>query len=324
VRAVARRSGPALALVARGLDRAVRLRSSCVGLAVTYHGVAVRAGDPAREILPALGLRDFDAQLGLLNARYDLVMASDLPDAVARRTRGAPLPLAITFDDDLESHGQLAAPLLRRHGIHATFFVSDASRAGPPPLWWERLQRAAERDLLADLPIPGLGDASTAVREAGWGVIASAMVAATPHEREVVSSYLAERLGDEPPYAHLGADGVVALARDGHEIGFHTRRHDPLPTLDDDALHHAMRDGVDELSALAGRPITSIAYPHGAWDARVPSAARAAGFRVGFTTAGAAWRHGDDPLLVPRLEAGAPSPGWFAVRLSRAASLRRG
>ena len=115
----------------------------------------------------------------------------------------------------------------------------------------------------------------------------------------------------------MDAAAVRELVRRGFRVGFHTRRHDRLTALDDEALDAAMRDGRRELDELAGAATDAIAYPHGRADRRVADAARRAGFRLGFTGVTCAASPEADPLLIGRVHAAAPSPGAFALALVR-------
>jgi peptidoglycan/xylan/chitin deacetylase (PgdA/CDA1 family) len=83
-------------------------------------------------------------------------------------------------------------------------------------------------------------------------------------------------------------------------IGFHTRRHHVLPTLDDASLAAALQDGRAELETWAGGRVVTIAYPHGKADERVAAAARTAGFEVGFTGEAAGIGSAANPLLLGR------------------------
>jgi peptidoglycan/xylan/chitin deacetylase (PgdA/CDA1 family) len=103
----------------------------------------------------------------------------------------------------------------------------------------------------------------------------------------------------------------------GCEIGFHTRRHDVLPELDDARLAAAMHVGPDALVAAAGAPLRAIAYPHGAADARVAAAARAAAFGLGVTTEPDAVVAGSDPLLLGRIYPSSASVGGLAMSLAQ-------
>ena len=60
---------------------------------------------------------------------------------VARWPGDRQAAIVLTFDDALPSHLENAAPILRKHGLHGTFFVTTSSRT------W--LGRAAEWRRLA-------------------------------------------------------------------------------------------------------------------------------------------------------------------------------
>ena len=291
------------------LARLARCSGRQAGAALVYHRLAADPGDTGRAIVPAHGRAVFEAQARHLAACYDVIPASELVGAVRARRRGQRFPVSITFDDDLQSHRHIALPVLQRHGLTATFFVSGASLWEPHAFWWERLQYAVD----AQIPLANLVPKDVAVDSIGD--LAAAIRDLPPDERDAVSALLHARLGPDPENAGLREEGVRALTQAGCEIGMHTLRHDYLPHLDDTALALAMTDGRDRLAAVAGRPIRIIAYPHGASDARVAAAARTAGYSAGFTTQPTAVLADDDPLLLGRLEPSFRSASRFALRL---------
>lgn len=99
--------------------------------------------------------------------------------------------------------------------------------------------------------------------------------------------------------ATLTWDDLRELAASGVEIGSHTQSHPRLPNLGDAELDRELRESrlrvEDELRA----PCRFVAYPYGAHDARVRSAARRAGYQAGFALPGDVRRR--DPFAVPRL-----------------------
>jgi peptidoglycan/xylan/chitin deacetylase (PgdA/CDA1 family) len=295
-----------------------RLTGRRVGVAVMYHSVADRTGDPASELVPPHGADLFEAQLRHLQAHFHLVPASELVEACRRRRRGRRFPVAVTFDDDLRSHVAVAMPVLRRLRAPATFFLSGASLDGPHRFWWELVQTAFDR-----------GD-ERAVREiverhrrgprsGGWPSeihrLAAAIEELPPPEQAVVSAELRALVGPPPADAGLRAADVRALHGAGFEIGSHTLRHLPLPSLDDEGLHRTLREGRDLLARVVGRGPTLIAYPHGRADARVAAAAAEAGFSAGFTSRWEAVGPDSNPLLLGRLEPSFASKGDFALQL---------
>ena len=64
----------------------------------------------------------------------------------------------------------------------------------------------------------------------------------------------------------------------GWEVGSHTCSHPMLPTVADDQLHEELSRSKDALEQKLSAPCTSIAYPYGAMDERVTTAAAQAGY----------------------------------------------
>lgn len=306
---------PAIAVVGRpvagGLERALRASSRRVGLALLYHSVEPIQGDPKRELVPAHGTRLFEAQMRYVQHRYQVVSAEELLQAALAREAGDRFPIAITFDDDLACYANTVAPALARHGATATFFLTGASLTGPFAFWWQRLQGAINKGLEVRLEDESDDGPS---RNRSIHELGRAIQRMSPAERDRLSAKLADELGGEAP-AGLRAADVQALVAAGMSIGFHTRRHDPLPSLDDDALRAAMRIGRDELEAVSGSTLATIAYPHGHVDARVARAAREAGFTYGFTTRAEPVAPNTDPLLLGRVIPSHWSVGHFALQL---------
>jgi peptidoglycan/xylan/chitin deacetylase (PgdA/CDA1 family) len=274
-----------------------------------YHGVLPHSGDPDHELVPAHSARLFERQLHHLRRRYRLVPAANLLEEVARRRRGERFPAAITFDDDLACHATVALPILRRVGAPATFFLSGASLDAPFAFWWERLDRAVASGV-GD-PHALVGAPSGSVLEVGLFVEELA-----PADRDAVAERLGQAVGPDPPESGIRRDGVRALSEAGMAVGFHTLRHDPLTLLADEGLRSALVDGRAELQRAAGATVDTIGYPHGRADARVAEAARAAGFRAGFTTRHEAVTPRTDPLLQGRVGPSFHSAGALALELA--------
>jgi peptidoglycan/xylan/chitin deacetylase (PgdA/CDA1 family) len=209
-------------------------------------------------------------------------------------------------------------PILRRLGVPATFFLSGASLQAPFSFWYERPQLAFDRGVLDAVELMGRTSepthrpASADIHELG-----EAIMALPPEDRDRVAERLLERIGADRPEAGIRAADVRALVNAGFEIGFHTRHHYALTGLDDDALGRALEEGRAELATEVGGELSMIAYPHGSVDARVASAARVAGYRLGFTAEPRPMGPEDDPILIGRLDPPRQSLGRFALRVAR-------
>ena len=98
----------------------------------------------------------------------------------------------------------------------------------------------------------------------------------------------------------MAADQIVALDRDGIEIGSHGVNHYALPDLSDEALSAELAKSRVALESLLGHPVTTFSYPHGAFDARVRDAAAAAGYVSAWSCECVPLLHATDPLVLPR------------------------
>jgi peptidoglycan/xylan/chitin deacetylase (PgdA/CDA1 family) len=327
-------------LVLRSIRRALadighmvlRLSGRRIGVVLVYHRVGGATRGPGQELTATPTAEAFGEQMRQAARLFEVVPPSAVLEATRRRRRGRRFPLALTFDDDLDSHAAVVAPILRELGLPAGFFVCGASLERPFSFWWEHLERAAGagRDdevaavvLGPDSPVPG-DESRPMIRR-----LAAVIEDMRPTARDAVSHRLAGSFArpDATPDG-LRAHAVRALAADGFEVGFHTLRHDSLPPLDDSSLQEALERGRDQVAAAAGGPVTAIAYPHGKADARVAAKAAAAGYECGFGGERRFVHASDDPLLVPRLEprllTGHDFALWLLRKLAGADSPRGG
>ncbi len=275
-------------------------------MALVYHRVAEGAGDPSHELVPAVARAAFESQLSFLLRHYSVVSASELMPAIAARKRGQRIPVAVTFDDDLPEHVEVVRPILMTAGVPATFFLCGSSLDQPFFHWWESLQLAVDRGLLAPDDLRALPEERVrAARNRVPGAIhelAAEIERMLPDERLRLAADLSGLVGGHEGGTRLSAADVQALAGDGFEIGFHTRRHDVLVGLPSDVVEQRLTDGREQLEVLARRPLSAVAYPHGKADEVVAAAAANARFRAGFTGLKEAATTSTDPLLVGRLE----------------------
>lgn len=298
------------AIAARYLLRWTGLRA---GVVLVYHHVASAPDSAPQGPVQVTASDDFAAQMRHLRRGYRVVPAREILVATARRRRGARFPVAVTFDDDLPSHAEVAMPILLDLNLPATFFVGGRGLVRAPELWWETLER---------------GLAAGLVDESQTWDIAERLLELEPEQREHWRRVLADRLGEPGEPKCLTRSQLRALAEAGFELGFHTLRHENLLQLEDGQLSVALTEGRDAVAEIGGRPITALSYPYGRADQRVALAARRQGFEVGFTGREACVREDADRMLIGRIEPAPRSTGEFARdltrRLARAWSRPRG
>ena len=299
-------------LLASRMERRTRESALVRGAALVVHAVGPVAGDRAREIDPPLAASRLAEWVSYLSRRYELVRAAELPEAAAGRAPGERVPVALTFDDDLPSHLEHAAPVLAGHGAVGTVFLCGAEQ----PFWWQALQRAVDERALSADDLPGIPGELTAdaLARRPWAIarLAKAIEELTPDRRATVALVLT-RLASHVP-APLDLEGARALRDAGWEIGFHTRPHDVLLQLDDAGLARALDDGRERLP----EPPRTLAYPHGKAGPREALAARDAGYEAAFTGVPEVFTESTDVHRIGRLQPSTKSLGRFALELARA------
>lgn len=179
----------------------------------------------------------------------------------------------------------------------------------------EDLQRAVDGKLIAELPHVDTSDA-IARRPRALIELSGAITRLPASQRADVATALRQAVGPPAADAGLRRVDVRTLTEAGCTVGFHTIRHDLLPSLSDDELASALRNGRADLEAVAGGDLELIGYPYGKADERVAAAARAAGFTLGFTTTRGTVTAEADPMLLPRTVPDLTAHG-LAERLAR-------
>ncbi len=287
------------------------------GVVLCFHGLSHPSDRREPELLAEHDAELFERDLCHISGAYRIVRATEFTRAIAERRRGQPFPLAITFDDDLRSHRRLAVPALERVGLRATFFLCGASLSEPFSFWWERLDRALAAGVDVEAEVPALASQipASASRAGQVEQIRELMTRLPLADRDEIAAELSRVGSPDPIEAGLRADDVRAIAKAGHEIGFHTLSHQSLVLLDDDALGRALTEGRGQLEAVYGAPITSISYPYGVVDTRVASAAREAGYLAGFSGEAIAADASTDELRIGRIVPSFDSAGHLDLRL---------
>lgn len=105
-------------------------------------------------------------------------------------------------------------------------------------------------------------------------------------------------------HRYMGAAELQALAAAGHEVEAHTCNHPNLPALaraSPGAFLAEVQDCKAQLEGILGLPVDYLAYPFGAYDARVVDAVARAGYRAAFSTRAAAVLSAGTPYALPRI-----------------------
>lgn len=273
----------------------------------------------------------FDRQMRHLARRYRAVSAEEVLHALRSRR---PLParaVLVTFDDAYRDFGDVAWPILRRHGLPATVFVPTAFPDQPArEFWWDRLHRVVESTASRSVSVPALGRwplDGPSERAAALRAI-EAHLKTVPHADameivEAVCASLDDAGGagatDAPV---LGWDALRELAGDGVTLGAHTRTHAALTRLPLEQVRAEVRGSLEDLRREIGAVAPVFAYPFGAHDDAVVGVLREEGVELALTCLDGHNRLGDaDPLRLRRTNITTRTSALiFRARLTRIAA----
>jgi len=297
-RAVLKRLG-AGALGLGPVGRAARSIGAARGraLVLVYHRITPEGQAPGA-IVPSVRETLFRRHVQALGELGDVVPLEAFVQGGGRRR----VRLALTFDDDYQSHASLVLPVLHSLGVRGTFFLCGRSLHGLGPYWFEVLEGLLQRRPL-DQVARMLGAA-----------VATAEQLALACERDLRRQHRLEQVA-EAPAAHLGSEQIAALAQSS-TVGFHTLHHRVLTALPYEALEREVTEGRETLAAVAGQPLRLFAYPHGKGNAKVAAQLRAAGYAAAWTGIPNAARAGADPFMLGRWEPGDLSVDELVVKLA--------
>ena len=252
--------------------------------------------------------RRFDALCGWLGAWFNVLPL----DEAAQRLKTGRLPAraaSITFDDGYADNHHVALPILKRHGLTATFFIATGFLDGGR-MWNDTLIEAIRACAVSvlDLSSLGLGQHILGCGDDRRAAIVSLIkqIKYQPVEQRIT---LTEQVADlarvQLPTALMMTSCEVKAMRDaGMQIGAHTESHPILARLTDAQARQEIEGSKRFLEQLLGERVSLFAYPNGKpggdYTAASVDTVRALGFDAAVSTQWGVSRMGDDLFQIRR------------------------
>lgn len=274
-------------------------------LVITYHRVPAEP-DP---LLPSEPDADqFERHLQQIGSMCRVL---PLPDAMRLLLSGR-IPdraACITFDDGYGNNHSVAAPILRHHGMPATFFVTKNAVQGG--IMWNDLVIEAVRQAGSEIDLSALGLRNDMlIRDAGLAKLVDTVLNQIKYlpqpERERIALALHGSATPQPaPRLMMTEAEVTDLSRQGFDVGGHTVSHPILAKLEADQAREEINGCAAWLKQLLGHTPVSFAYPNGRpgrdYGPEHVAMVRAAGFKYAVSTQWGCASRSVDPLQVPRV-----------------------
>ncbi len=256
---------PVFEPLARLLGSVTSPRGDAAKLTVLlYHRVLPRP-DPLLPHEPDAAV--FDAHLACLSQVFRVLPL----ESGLRKLREGTLParaVCITFDDGYRDNIEVAVPILRRHGLVATFFIATGFLDGGR-MMHDTVIEAVRRlpDGPCDLEWIGLGRpqvVDTLSRVALIDEFVHKVKYLPFHERAEACQRLASAAPETlPTDLMMASEHVPQLLAQGMEVGAHTHNHPILARLSLEEASAQILKSRDTLASLLGAPPPLFAYPNG-------------------------------------------------------------
>jgi peptidoglycan/xylan/chitin deacetylase (PgdA/CDA1 family) len=124
-------------LWASGLGRLLCTVGTWHGIvAFAYHRIGAAPASPFDRGIWSATPDAFDRQLRFLKKHFDVIVPGELEQV---RTKGRGRYVLITFDDGYRDNYEVAFPILKAHGLRATFFVATGFIDRPRIPWWDEI-----------------------------------------------------------------------------------------------------------------------------------------------------------------------------------------
>jgi len=289
---------------------------------LSYHSVLVNS-DYLRPGVPSA--REFEWQMALISKYFSPLSLLE----AGRRLKDGSLPenaICVTFDDGYRDNLEVAAPILQKRSIPATFFIATAFQNGAI-MWndWiiESIRSCTASSITVDslglieLPLTSDVEKLSATHRLIMAIKYKAPVLRQRYV-EIVKNY-----GDpgwfEKLKLMLSSDEILQLHRMGFCIGGHTDNHPILKCLDGESAKMEIEVGRDKLSELLGEEVEVFAYPNGKFEVDYSELhvelVEKAGFSLAVTTHKGVSTRDSDIFQLPRFTPWDIQPIKFLIRL---------
>lgn len=109
-----------------------------------YHSIIDKDNLPSYSYLSGIihTVDEFESHISLLSSKYNIVTLNDIVRYISNGASISRCSIAVTFDDGFSDNFYLAAPILDRYGVKATFYVTTNSIGNTTPPWFVRVRKA--------------------------------------------------------------------------------------------------------------------------------------------------------------------------------------
>jgi len=248
-----------------------------------------------------------------LKSGYDFISMDTLPEWISDNTNTRRKFVAFTFDDGYKDNLDFAFPILRKHKVPFTIYVTNSFPEKKAVLWWYLLE-----DLL--LKVSNIGYLfpsgridvkcySYSQKEKAFSTIRNHFMKLNQqnldNELNKFFSHYGFQISDYASTLCLTWNNINSLVADPlFSIGSHTLNHYNLCNLSDEQAFTEIYESKKIIEERSRCRVNHFSYPLGKFGAREVEIARRCGFNTATTTqtGNITLKHSDHLLSLPRIQ----------------------
>lgn len=227
--------------------------------------------------------RNFEDQLKYICSNYKVLRCDEDWSGVDRKS------VALTFDDGYVDFYTKTYPLLKKHNVPATVFISTGGIDNDNEFWWDELENIINQPYLPDIIrtrkkafcVRDYQNKSELIMDVRGEIICN-----TYRFRDEEISYLKSqvnpRLMNRPQYRTMNTKEIIQIAKDPLiTVGAHTINHILCDIENESVQMTEIEKSKKRLEEIINREVSLFAYPNG----NIGSETRGILSELGFTRA---------------------------------------
>lgn len=315
------------------------------GAILMYHHIQDDGIDPWETCVSESNFRE---QLQVLAEQYEVLPLSDFETVLSKgQKKQERKVIFITFDDGYLDNYERAIPELQKHQFPATFYIPTQILKGDNYFWWEIVDHLfweneklpAQIDLSTESAqlmqnISSAAQTRNRPAEINWSANSQpppterckvylglcSWIKARPVEEQqkVVKQLKGFCLQGKIPEAEkMSVEMLKKIVSDGFALGGHTVHHPALGLQSYPVQQNEIVSCKSELEELLGKPVRSLAYPHGHFNDDTIKITKEAGYVLACTTEEGTLTQHANPFSLPRVWVKNVGGRLFQQHLSR-------
>ncbi len=273
---------------------------------------------------------EFEQMLRLVKEQFRVLPLAEAT-TLLRQNRLPARALSITFDDGYADNFNVAAPILARLGLHATFFIATGYLDGGCMFNDVVIDAVAgNRRPELDLGSIGFGVLPTASDEdrlQAIGQLIGRLKYLEPGQRSELANRVSECAGVQPSRDLMMTSPQASKLSDDFDLGGHTVNHPILARIAPDLQRAEILDGKRRVEELAGRTAALFAYPNGVpardYGRDTVALVKESGFSAALTTSAGYAGAATDVFQLPRFTPWTTRPNRFLAHMVRNLAVER-